>query len=256
MVGKLHCFRSKIVFIAICWTLVALLTQAADAVAQVQWQSLGPGGGGWLTVMTIDPNNSQIIYLGCDVGGVYRSGNGGQTWTIKNQGLAHYSIDDILIDSTQPARIFLATNGGVYRSDDAAATWVLKRQGFPPVDPLSDNAPVACLTQPAANPSVIYACFGLRRYYSPGDIGNGKIYASYNSGEIWSVLNPGGDIPTTAMFFSLAADPVNPSILYAATNLGLYKSTNAGLNWTKKAAELPYDHVRDVVIDPTNTSRI
>ncbi len=223
------------------------------ASAQVQWQSIGPGGGGWLTVMAINPVNPNILYVGCDVGGVYRSLNGGQTWSIINNGLIHYSIDDILIDRSNPSRIFLASDGGVYRSDDAGGTWVLKRNGFAPRDSLQITEPIACLTQHTVDPATVYACVGQRRYYQPGTDGIGKIYITHDSGESWSVLNSGLDIPTNAYFFSLVPEPANPLTLFAATNLGLYKSTDGGFRWIKKAAGLPYDHVRQLVIDPTNT---
>jgi hypothetical protein len=49
----------------------------------------------------------------------------------------------------------------------------------------------------------------------------------------------------------LAVDPADAAIVYAATGVGLYKSTDAGESWTRIGADLPWPDVTAVAIDPT-----
>ena len=58
--------------------------------AKISWSSIGPGGGGRLTSLAFAPPNT--IYAGSDVGGIFRSFNGGKTFEIVNNGLQNYVV--------------------------------------------------------------------------------------------------------------------------------------------------------------------
>ena len=47
-------------------------------------------------------------------------------------------------------------------------------------------------------------------------------------------------------------DPIDPEILYAATESGIYKSTNGGQKWDKSSTGIPKGAVIDMAIDPIN----
>lgn len=95
----------------------------------------------------------------------------------------------------------------------------------------------------------------------------GGIWKSFDSGANWI---PTSDSTPTLAVNSLAIDPANASVLYAGTGeaanpvdgfqgVGIYKSSDAGANWTV-AGNSPsllngYD-VSQVVVDPTNSSRV
>jgi hypothetical protein len=66
---------------------VLLLPGGADAGDSIQWRNLGPGGGGNMCAVGISPANPNIVLMGGDVGGIYRSGDGGLNWSLRNQAL-------------------------------------------------------------------------------------------------------------------------------------------------------------------------
>jgi photosystem II stability/assembly factor-like uncharacterized protein len=51
----------------------------------------------------------------------------------------------------------------------------------------------------------------------------------------------------------LKFDPINPNIIYACTTDGLYRSTDAGVNWSRILTRI---YVSDIAIHPTNTNLI
>ena len=65
------------------------------------------------------------------------------------------------------------------------------------------------------------------------------VYVSADGGTTWTVL---ASAPFVGVgFYDLIVDPKTPSILYAATTNGFYKSTNSGSTWTKKRSGRCWD---------------
>lgn len=65
--------------------LVALLVQSANG--QISWTTVGPGAGSFLMSIAIHPENPDILYVGGDIEGVYKSIDGGGTWKAMSTGL-------------------------------------------------------------------------------------------------------------------------------------------------------------------------
>ncbi len=81
----------------------------------------------------VDYNNDQIIYLGTgDLNyyytgkGVYKSTNGGTTFTASNTGISARLVAEIIIDPSNSNVLLAATDAGVYKSTNAGANWTLK----------------------------------------------------------------------------------------------------------------------------------
>ncbi|MBK7678707.1 MAG: glycosyl hydrolase [Chitinophagaceae bacterium] len=97
------------------------------------------------------------------------------------------------------------------------------------------------------------------------------IYVGTAGGGIWKTTNAGASFKPIFDKYcqsigAIAIDPKNPKIIYAATgesNMrnsvsigdGIYKSTDAGENWTKLGLEKT-EHIAKLVINPTNTNTI
>ena len=210
------------------------------------WESIGPSGGGWLTAAAFSPPNT--IYIGSDIAGVHRSRDGGESWQIINNGLKNYNVMSIAVDPQVPSTIYLGTLGGVYRSTDGGDHWELKRQGFPPLEPYSFSAPIACLAIDPQQPSTLYAAIG-----DPHDhrFGQGTIYKSLDWGENWFVVNQGANnIHAKAIVYSIAIDPLSSERLYVSTDYGLYQSEDGGVTWEARNSGLPHSNTRKVVIHP------
>lgn len=232
---------------------------AGLAFSEVSWSPIGPGGGGWLATITVVDDALNTVYVGCDVGGVYKSTDHGATWEIKDNGLSIYYVEDIAYDPQTPSTLYAGTRGGVYKSIDGGDHWVEKRTGFPPVDDYAFSAPVSDLVVDPRHPNIVFAGIGVPRagyqldgyHWATAGI-QGAIYKSIDWGESWTLIRNTG-IDTTAMVYSLAMDPGHSEILYAATSTGVYKSITSGETWTLQSSGLPTTRAMALAVDPENS---
>src|SRR5467141_1545434 len=67
--------------------LLCLSSMVILASDSIQWKRIGPGGGGNMSAAAVSPADANIAIMGSDVGGIFRTGDGGQTWSIRNNGL-------------------------------------------------------------------------------------------------------------------------------------------------------------------------
>ncbi|MBI3655819.1 MAG: hypothetical protein HY232_05290, partial [Acidobacteria bacterium] len=72
--------------------------------------------------LTIDPEDSQIIYIGTDRYGLYKSADGGQSW--RGVGPSRDWVYSVTIDEENPRIIYAATNSnGLYKSENRGESW-------------------------------------------------------------------------------------------------------------------------------------
>jgi photosystem II stability/assembly factor-like uncharacterized protein len=105
-----------------------------------QWGA-GFGGAAIHTILP-DPTSRDSMVVAMSTGGVYRTLDGGQSWTANNQGIKSAGMPDpfpefgqcvhkVTRDSVNPARLYAQNHHGVYRSDDNAGTWTSIADGLP-----------------------------------------------------------------------------------------------------------------------------
>jgi hypothetical protein len=120
--------------------------------------------------------------------------------------------------ATTPHGLLAAVaSGGVYRSSDLGAHWTSIGDSLP-------TQTVGSVAYTSAGRGTIVALTGDNAFggYTYSGVG---AYWSTNGGRRW-VKSRG--IPNGAMGFKVAVDPTNPKVVYAATGLGLYRSSDAG----------------------------
>ncbi len=235
---------------------------SANAGLPVSWETIGPGGGGWLPAITVVDDSESTVYVACDVGGIYKSNDHGKSWKIKNIGLFNYYVHDIAYDPSQPKTLYAATRGGVYKSINGGDSWSIKRAGFPPESEYNFSAPISDIVVDPDHPNIIYAGVGVPRsgyeldgfHWQTAGI-KGAIYKSSDYGEHWRLIRNTG-IDPDAMIYSLAIDPNDTNVLYAATSKGVYKSQTAGTTWVSKSSGLPHSLAMTLVINPDNSSTL
>ncbi len=201
--------------------------------------------------IVIDPNNSNIIYAATGdhnisglphIGdGVYKSTDAGISWT--NIGLTNQSIvSKILINPNNSNILYAATMGkhyernpdrGLYKSIDGGATWAS-------ILFLSTQTGVIDLFMDPFDPNTIYASGWdrIRNNQESTASGNGgRIHKTTDGGTTWTQLS--GGLPQYSVSrIGLSVSQKTPGTLFACVvdstyNLdGVYKSTNAGANWT------------------------
>jgi len=135
---------------------------------------------------------------------------------------------DIAIDprNTTDQVIYIATNdGGIWKSTDGGTNWAPKTDFMPSLS-------MGAVALDPGNPSIVYA--GTGNLFDGGGVffkGIG-IYKSIDTGETWSILNPGGIFSNRGI--NRIVFPA-PNVLLVATNVGLFRSVNGGLNFGSNA---------------------
>ncbi|MBC2602223.1 WD40/YVTN/BNR-like repeat-containing protein [Puniceicoccus vermicola] len=225
------------------------------------WRSSKIGGGGYL--LNVIPNrvDPDRLYAHSDVGGIFRSDDGGRNWYMIHINYHPQSLDcvrDLLVDPENPDFLIAAVGDqwmpqqGIFKSTDGGGTWekVLDTQVF-------GNGPNRStgriLQRSPADENLIYA--------APGWDG---IFVSPDAGDNWIGL--GLD---KVYVNDLKIDRSNPNRLFlcaAASKMsnitswkgkrqyskldgGLYRSEDAGMNWEKLSDDSPIEIVQSPV-DP------
>lgn len=225
--------------------------------------------------VTIDPNNSNVVWVGSGENnnqrsvsygdGVYKSEDGGKTW--KNMGLKNSEhIAEIIVDPTNSNIIYVAAYGpvwneggerGVYKSIDGGETWTL-------IQSVSVYTGCNDLVMDPRNPNVLYAAFHQRMRKVFTYIGGGPesaLYKTTDGGTSWKKIEggfPGGELGR----IGLAISPVNPDVLYTVVEAkdnkgGIYVSKDKGMSWEKRSDfATSGNYYQEIVCDRVNVNRI
>src|SRR5262249_11401582 len=145
-----------------------------------------------------------VIYAGADYCGVFKSTDGGGSWSFSNTGMPSLSttVSSLAIDPLAPSVIYAGVDtsagaGGFYKSIDGGQSWRLSSSGL-------GNLNVRALVIDPAKPSTLYVGTG-------DPCPNCGVFKSTNGGENWNLTGLSGSV------LALAIDPKNPSTLYAST---------------------------------------
>jgi len=163
----------------------------------------------WVWSLAIDPITPSTLFasieyaaIGVNDYQVYKSTDGGSTWSDSSTGLSVLSIIPALaIDPVTPSTLYAGQNPGVFKSTNGGATWGVSRSGLP-----FGPTPYALAIDPVA-PSVVYAGLGADIYGAGRD---GGVYRSVDGGGSWGLTLPGPSIVR-----ALAINPSMPSTVYA-----------------------------------------
>jgi len=86
------------------------------------WTSNGPEAG-YVFALALDPQTPAIIYAGTESGEVFKSTDGGTSWSAIINGLAITRVFALAVDPQTPAIIYAGIWGGVFKSTDSGAHW-------------------------------------------------------------------------------------------------------------------------------------
>jgi hypothetical protein len=142
--------------------------------------------------------------------------------SVNGLGLANLMgrIDSLEFDP-QNRRLFAAKGtGGIWMSTDYGDTWRSVGDSLP-------SQIVGAVAWSAANGGTLVAVSGDPTYGSGGYTGFGAFYSN-DLGRTW---RKAGGIPDGALGFEIEVDPTNPLEVYAATGLGLFRSTDGGKSY-------------------------
>ena len=193
------------------------------------WYPLGPiidgvttreniEGVGRVSCIAFHPTNEQIMLVGTPAGGLWKSTNGGATWSSNTDDLPTLGISSIAFDPLNPSVVYAGTGDrdagdspgmGMLKSEDGGETWNFVNTG---ISSRTVGAISACADQ--ASSVVIATDLGIRR--------------SIDGGATWIQVST-----NTFSYKDLAQHPTDHNILYATGAGRFYRSEDFGLTWAQ-----------------------
>ena len=214
------------------------------------------GGGTWerfssfsarrVTTLAIDPLLPAMIYAGTMGDAVYKSPDGGQHWLPHNVGLKeHVSfVNQFVFHPALSEKIYIATTVGAFYTKDAGREWEERMNGMKEVH---------IVTSIAINPKDPTILFGGT---------TGGMYRSEDAAMSWKRIN-NGLIPESELMASMALgvnaieiERTNPTVVYAGTTKGLFRTTNKGDQWERIGQSLPDPFISSILLHPTDSSQL
>jgi photosystem II stability/assembly factor-like uncharacterized protein len=215
--------------------------------ASLRWRAIGPAVfGGRFTDIEVArvPGQLDQIYITASTGGVFKSTNGGASFTPIFDGVnAMLSMGDLAIAPSNPDIIWVGTGewanpphrwgDGVYKSTDAGRTW--QKMG------LAESRHIGRIVIHPTNPDIVFVAAQGNIWGPHPERG---VFKTTDGGRTWRKVlyvdeNTGAN--------DVALDPSNPQIVFASTytrqrrsfggiptgaGSGLHKSTDGGETWT------------------------
>ena len=229
------------------------------------WEHLGLKTSEHIGMITIDPRNSDVVYVAAQgplwrsggERGLYKTTDAGKTWTrvlhvSDDTGINEVHLDprdpDVLYASSYQRRrhVWTLINGGpestIYKSEDAGKSWRKIEKGLPKVDKGRIGLDVA-----PSNPDVVYAIV---------EAADGKsgFFRSTNRGESWKRRS--GHKTTSPQYYNeIVCDPLDEDKVYALDTI-LHVTRDGGKSF--KRVPRKNRHVDDhaLWINPKNTDHM
>jgi photosystem II stability/assembly factor-like uncharacterized protein len=211
-----------------------------------------------------DPHDADALYCGVEPAALFKSTDGGDTWTL-NQGLFDHPhrtqwmpgggglcLHTILPDPSNAKRMYIAiSTGGVYRSDDGGESWAPHNKGIcarflPPDQQYPEWG--QCVHKVVSHPSNPDRLF-LQHHWG--------VYRSDNAGESWNDIGRG--LPSD-FGFAMEMDPNDANIVYIIPiesdefrctpegKLRVYRTKNSGESWEPLTNGLPQEDALETIL--------
>ena len=221
---------------------------------------------------------------GSSPGGIYSSGNGGDSWQRADSGLpAGRDIASLAV--TPGGRTVFAgiAGAGVYASRDDGRSWQDASGG----DPVLADSQIRTVLVSPTDGQLVYA--GTRDGYVfrctdggghwqinelpvsglltalsiagrrsttllAGTTGNG-VLISNDGGARWTT--PGHNIPASTTVNAFAASTAAPEVIYAGTDDGIYQTIDGGATWQRESKGIPAgETIETIAVDPLHGARV
>tara|TARA_X000000950_G_scaffold242074_1_gene296117 strand:+ start:9066 stop:12182 length:3117 start_codon:yes stop_codon:yes gene_type:complete len=230
------------------------------------WKSCGLPKSRHIPRIVIDPQNPDIVYAAVlgniykptSERGVYKSTNGGKTWSKILFESNHAGAVELVIDPNNPRNLYAATwrvkrtpyslsSGGegsiLWKSTDRGNSWekISGNEGF-----AKGILGIIGVTVSPVNSNRVWAIVENKE--------SGGVYRSDDGGETWSHVNDSRALRQRAWYYSkIYADTEDINKVYVM-NVSYHKSTDGGETFTSHNA--PHGDHHDLWIAPENSNRM
>ncbi|MBI2382124.1 MAG: hypothetical protein HYV16_15325 [Gammaproteobacteria bacterium] len=196
------------------------------------------GTAPFITGVTSWAGNADTVYTWSNAK-VYKSTNFATSWTalgatglpttslyLRGVGVAP-SNSNIVGAVANGGRVFLTSNGG--------SSWAQT------ADLPNNGLSMSSVSFDALDPNTVYVTS------VAADATKNHVWKSTNFGQTWTAID-GNGLPLGVPVNSLKADPNANQTLYAATHLGVYRSTDGGASWVRFGTGMPLVNVTDIYL--------
>lgn len=219
----------------------------------------------WDSALIVSPHKSSRLYFGAQY--LFRSDDRGDSWkpvsgdltrhlnrntlpvmgrvwgidaVAKNASTSYYgNIVSLTESPLKDGLIYAGTDDGLVQvTEDGGQNW-RKVEKFPGVPEMTY---VSALTASSHDVNTVYAAFD---NHKRGDF-KPYLLVSTDRGATWKPLN--GNLPDDHTTYSIVEDHVDPKLLFAGTEFGLFFTQNGGGTWMKLSGGMPTIAVRDLWI--------
>jgi photosystem II stability/assembly factor-like uncharacterized protein len=222
----------------------ALVRSLWDHPHRPEW---GEGFGGQaIHTIVPHPTDPDVVTVAMSTGGVYRSTDGGASWTPHNRGITTeflpgeppefgQCVHKVAADAEDPDRLYAQNHGGVFRSDDAGRSWTSISEGLP----ADFGFPI--VAHPRRGGTIyVYPLVGGAERFPPQ--GRPAVWRSQDAGASWEETGPGlpQEAWTAVLRDGFSTDRAEPVGLYVGTRHGaVWSSNDEGATWSEIRANLP-----------------
>jgi len=254
---------------------------------------------GFAGSLTVDPRDSSTVYIAtavylsnpciqnknCLIGQVFKSTDGGASWSPASAGLppVDAQIRSLVIDPEDSRTLYVTANtyaagtskGEIYKSTNGGASWSVVNSGAVvqvlAMDPQNHNWIYAATTSGLLRSTNAGGDWSLASTNLPGQYisslvidprdtstvyvaAQGSVFKSVDGGKSWAATAfPSG---WNASTYLLVLDPQNSSTVYAASSNGVFKSADGGSAWSPSSLGLGGVSVNSFALDPQNAGTI
>lgn len=224
------------------------------------WSRIGLTSSRQISAVRVHPNNPDVAYAavqgdrwkGTPDRGVYRTMDGGKTWTqvLKGEN-ATSGASDLSMDPTNPRILYAAmwdhqrvpwnvrsggSGSGLWKSTDGGDTWKRLTDGLPKL-----TGKIGVAVSPA----------NADRVYAIVEAENGGLYRSDDAGKTWRLMTGDRLIQTRSWYYmNITADPANADVVWVM-NAPIMRSIDGGRTFQTVSATHGDNH--QLWINPTNS---
>lgn len=230
------------------------------------WDLLAPIPSRYTNAIAVDPTDPDRVYVAGNRA-LHRTRDGGTTWDVaagKLYGIFDGEVSEVVVDTTEPLRLYVGVqHDAVYRSKDGGATFQKLSVGLPSSSASYEGVRIALgrngphgtkFVAVKSGPNVWTSTDGGDTFAYQGahppawsyeyanviavdpkneDVlwaGNVPLYKSVDGGVTWTFV--GGSIHPDQQV--IIVDTANANHVLAATDGGLFETTNGGASWTPR----------------------
>lgn len=179
--------------------------------AGVTWQKVVSGFPDAALPLAIEvaPSDANVIYVGTERHGIFRSEDGGASWLAVSHGLPEAvgaapvtPVQNVVIHPTNPNVAYAVTEvNGIYKTTDGGFKWQAVNNGLPGWAPYRTYHPLLAIDQ--QRPETVYAVIGYPVHSHKID---NKVYRSTNGGARWHAI---GQLPPNVAIATLSVNPIH-----------------------------------------------